>query len=391
MATERFLTSQSDVDELVEAAHGAGRVGLDTEFMREKTYRARLCLLQVATPDDLVLIDPLENVDLKGVGDLVSSPDVEVVVHAGRQDFELFYEGMGAVPKRVFDIQVAAGFAGIGASLPYNRLIEETVGANVDKGESYTDWCQRPLTEAQLHYAANDVRYLLEAAAVLKEKLKGMARLEWVEEELLSFEKEELYSADPAEAWRRVSGKGSLRGKHLSILREVARWREETAARRDIPRGWVLKDQTLVEIARRSPANAGDLGSIRGLNAKEAERSGGGILQAIEKGKRGPAIEATSSPPRAAQIRARMLTGLADAIVRSRCEHAEIATELVATRGDLEALLADVFSNEHHLEKHRLMRGWRRDLAGEAVVALAEGRVAVRAIEDPPYIEEVYL
>ncbi|MEO8323714.1 MAG: hypothetical protein ABI571_06210, partial [Actinomycetota bacterium] len=118
---------------------------------------------------------------------------------------------------------------------------------------------------------------------------------------------------------------------------------------------------------------------------------GGGILQAIEKGKRGPAIETASSPPRAAQIRARMLAGLADAIVRSRCEHAEIATELVATRGDLEALLADVFSNEHHLEKHRLMRGWRRDLAGEAVVALAKGRVAVRAIEDPPYIEEVHL
>ncbi|MPZ68989.1 MAG: ribonuclease D, partial [Actinobacteria bacterium] len=251
--TERILTSQSDIDDLVEGARAEGRVGLDTEFMREKTYRARLCLVQVSTPGEILLIDPLENVDLKGIGDLISSPEVEVVVHAGRQDFELFYEGMGAVPSRVFDVQVAAGFAGIGASLPYNRLIEETVGARVDKGESYTNWCKRPLTQAQLHYAANDVRFLLDASDILKKKLTELGRLAWVEEELLSFEKEALYSADPAEAWRRVSGKGSLRGKHLAILREVARWREETASRRDIPRGWVLKDQTLVEIARRSP------------------------------------------------------------------------------------------------------------------------------------------
>lgn len=390
MDTERILTTQSDIDDLVEAARAAGSVGLDTEFMREKTYRARLCLVQVSTPEAILLIDPLENVDLKGIGDLISSPEVEVVVHAGRQDFELFYEGMGAVPARVFDVQVAAGFAGIGASLPYNRLIEETVGARVDKGESYTDWCKRPLTQAQLHYAANDVRYLLAAADVLRKKLSEMGRLGWVEEELLSFEKEALYSADPAEAWRRVSGKGSLRGKHLAILKEVARWREETASRRDIPRGWVLKDQTLVEIARRSPGSAAELGNIRGLNPKEAERSGPGIVGAIEKGKRSPAIESDPSAPRAAQIRARMLAGLADAIVRSRCERAEIATELVATRGDLEALLAGVFSGDR-LDEHRLMRGWRRDLAGEAVVALAEGRVAVRAIEDPPYIEEVHL
>lgn len=390
MAPERILTTQKDIDDLVEAALAAGRVGLDTEFMREKTYRARLCLVQVSTPGEILLIDPLENVDLKGIGDLISSPEVEVVVHAGRQDFELFYEGMGAVPSRVFDVQVAAGFAGIGASLPYNRLIEETVGARVDKGESYTDWCKRPLTQAQLHYAANDVRYLLDAADILKKKLTELGRLGWVEEELLSFEKEDLYSADPAEAWRRVSGKGSLRGKHLAILREVARWREETASRRDIPRGWVLKDQTLVEIARRSPGSVAELSGIRGLNPKEAERSGVGIVGAIEKGKRAPAIETTPSAPRAAQIRARMLAGLADAIVRSRCEHAEIATELVATRGDLEALLAGVFSGEN-LDGHRLMRGWRRYLAGEAVVALAEGRVAVRAIEDPPYIEEVHL
>ncbi len=391
MSDERFLTEQSEIDAFVEAARATGRAGIDTEFMREKTFRARLCLVQVATPDDLVLIDPLEDVDLKGIGDLISSPDVEVVVHAGRQDFELFYESMGAVPAHVFDVQVAAGFAGIGASLPYNRLIAETVGARVDKGESYSEWCRRPLTTSQLHYAANDVRYLLDAADHLKDKLRELNRLEWVEEELRSFEREDLYASDPEMAWRRVSGRGSLRGKQLAVLREVAKWREEAAERRDIPRGWVLKDQTLVEVARRAPTSMQELSNIRGLATKEIDRSGRDLLATIERGKRAPSIEVDRSPPRTAQVRARMMSGLADALVRSRCEAAEMATELVSTRGELEGLLAAIFSGEDDLTGHRLMQGWRRDLAGEAVVALAEGRVAIRSIADPPYVEEVHL
>lgn len=391
MSDERYITTQPEIDRLIDEAASRGKAGLDTEFMREKTYRARMCLVQIATDEGVSIVDPLSDVDLSGVGKLVSDPDVEVIVHAGRQDFELFYEAFGAVPRNVFDIQVAAGFAGIGASLPYNRLIEATVGAHVDKGESYTDWCKRPLTDSQLHYAANDVRYLIDAAAKLKHRLERQGRLTWVEEELKSAEEESLYRVDAGEAWRKVSGRGSLKGKSLSVLREVARWREETAARRDIPRGWVLKDQTLVEIARRTPSSASELKGIRGLAPKEADRSAQGIISAVERGKRAPAIEVAQAPPRSAQIRARMMSGLADAVVRARCEKAEIATELVSTRGELEALLADIFSGAGPLDSHRLMRGWRKDLAGAAVVDLAEGRVAVRSVDQPPFVEEVRL
>lgn len=391
MPTERLVTAQEELDRVVHAARAAGTVGLDTEFLREKTFRARLCLLQLATADELVLIDPLASVDLAGVAGLVSDPDVEVLVHAGRQDFELLFERFGALPRNIYDVQLAAGFAGLGASLPYGRLVDELAGATLVKGEAYTDWCRRPLTESQLTYAANDVRYLIDIADKLKAKLAELGRAEWVREEMKVFEDEDLYLLDPGEAWRRVSGRGSLTGRQTSVLKEVARWRDEAAARRDLPRGWIVKDPTLVEIARRGPQDLAELKSLRGINAKEAERSASEILEAVKRGRNAPAVELAPSPPKGALVRARMLSGLGDAIVRSRCEHAGIATELVATRGELEALLADIFASRARPDEHRLLRGWRRDLAGEAVMALAEGRIAVRAIETPPYVEEVPL
>ena len=391
MSAERLITSQDELDPVVDAARRSRSVALDTEFLREKTFRARLCLVQLATPDELVLADPLARIDLAPVASLVADPAVEVLVHAGRQDFEILYERFGVLPRNVYDVQLAAGFAGLGASLPYGRVVEELTGTTLQKGEAYTDWCRRPLSTAQLKYAANDVRYLHEVAAKLKARLDELGRTRWVEEEMRILEQEELYVTDPAQAWRRVSGRGSLGGKQVAVLREVARWRDEEAARRDLPRGWIVKDPTLIEIARRAPRSPAELKGIRGLNPKEAERSGRGIVAAVTRGRESAPADLPSSPPRSALVRARMLSGLADALVRARCEHASIATELVATRGDLEGLLADVFSGRLEHDRHRLLQGWRRDLAGDAVLALAEGRIAVRAVEHPPYVEEVPL
>ena len=386
-----LVTTGTELAHALESARGAGAIGLDTEFMRERTYRARLCLVQIATFDHVFLIDPLEGSPLQGVADLIADESVEVVVHAGRQDFELFYEIYGVVPRAVLDVQVAAGFAGHGASLPYGRLVEGALGVTLDKGESYTDWCRRPLTEAQLRYAGDDVRYLLGIAQSLKERLLELGRLEWVEQEMRSLEDPDAYGIDPAEAWRRVSGRGTLSGRQVAVLKEVARWREETAASRNLPRGWVVKDPTLVEIARRRPTSIGQLQAIRGMNVKETERSGNEILAAVERGRRAPAIELPKVAARGVQMRARMMAGLADAVVRARCEQAGIATELVSTRSELEALLIEVFQGLRNGSNHRLLNGWRRDLAGQAVVDLARGRIAVRGVERPPYVEEVQL
>ncbi len=385
------VTSASDVAKVVDEATSRGSFGIDTEFMREKTYRARLCLIQISTREGIYLIDPLKDVDLTPVADLIADPEVDTVVHAGRQDFEIFYERFDAVPARVYDIQLAAGFAGYGASLPYGRLVEATTSTTLTKGESYTDWCRRPLTEAQLRYAADDVRFLLPIADILRDELKVSGRIDWAEDEMRFFEDPSLYDVDIKEVWRKVSGRGNLSGKQMAILRELASWREEMAVQRDIPRGWVIKDQTLIEIARRGPRSIDELRNLRGMVAKEAERSGTAILAAIDLGRKAPPVELPGGPSRSAQARARTLSGLADAIIRSRSDAAGVATELVSTRNELESLLADVFDGGPKRENHRLLGGWRKDLAGDAVVALAKGKVAVRSIDKPPYIEEVPL
>lgn len=388
----RVTVDPAVVTGMVEEAYEAGSIGLDTEFLREKTYRARLCLVQVATRKDIYLFDPLDGrAPIEEVAKLVADPAIEVLLHAGRQDLEILYERFGASPCSIFDVQIAAGFAGLGASLPYGRLVESITKTTLTKGESYTDWCKRPLTESQLRYAADDVRYLHVIADRLKDELTRGDRLEWVRAEMSYLEEVSLYEVDLSEIWRKVSGRGSLSGKQLSVLRELARWREEQAIDRDIPRGWVVKDQTLIEIARKAPSSTGTLKNMRGMPPKEAERSGGAILGAVTRGVQSEPMATTDRPSRTAQMRARTLAGLADAIVRSRCEAARIAPELVSTRGELESLLTDVFSGSVDEQRHRLLQDWRRDLAGDAVVALARGEIAVRSIDKPPYIEEVRL
>jgi ribonuclease D len=392
--TETLLTSPDEVARVVERGAAEGSIGIDTEFMRERTYRAKLCLVQISLRDAIYLIDPLNELDLRPVADLVGNEKVEKVLHAGRQDLELFFEAYGITPRSIFDVQVAAGFAGFGASLPYGVLVKSVLGTAVVKGEAYTDWCRRPLTDAQMRYAANDVRYLLSAAEDLKGRLESLGRLGWAREEMAVLEATATYEFDPAAAWRKVSGKGGLSPRQLGVLKELARWREDTASRRDLPRGWVIKDATLVEIARRRPANLNQLTSIRGLNKKEAERSAEDLMAAIKRGSEAPLTTEPPAPPRSVLVRARMISGIADAVVRGRCEQAGIATELVSTRSELESLLARALagtSPEEMASRHRLLTGWRKELAGDAVLALARGEIAVRISKEPPYVEEVPL
>jgi ribonuclease D len=387
-----LITNQAELDRVIEAARLERRIGLDTEFMRERTYAPRLCLVQVAIGQDVSLVDPLADVDLAGIAELVADPEIETVLHAAKQDLEIFYLGFGSKPVNIFDVQLAAGFAGLGASLPYGRVVEETTGTRLEKGESYTDWCRRPLTEAQMRYARDDVRYLTQMADDLLIRLREQGREDWAREEMrVALEDEKAYVGDPDEAWRRVSGRGSLSGRQLTVLVELARWREQTAAQRDIPRGWVLKDVALVEIARRRPRTKGQLKAIRGINERDADRMSSELIAAIERGLDAPQVAQRPPPPRAAQAQARMLSGLADALVRARSQHAGIAPELVATRGELEAVVLDLVTTGVDDSGHRLLRGWRRELAGQAVLDLAQGRIAVRAISRPPYVEEVPL
>jgi ribonuclease D len=385
-----FVSDAGSLEQVVAAARAARVAGIDTEFLREKTYRARLCVMQIATPERVWIIDPIAT-EIDVIGDLLADESIETVVHSGRQDLELLFELTGVVPANVFDVQVAAGFVGLGASLPYGRLVEEVLGVSLTKGEAYTDWCRRPLSESQLKYAADDVRYLPDIAHNLKKQLADLGRTDWASEEMAVFEDPESYENDSGDAWKRVSGRGGLSGRSLVVLREIARWREETAQSSDIPRGWVVKDHVLVEIARRSPQSRDALQKVRGLGEKQAARWGQSIIDAVSHGRNADPIVLPPAPPRPVLARARMLGALADAVVRARCEHARMAPELAITRAELESLLIDSFEGSPGPSHHRALRGWRKDLVGEAVVALASGKMAVRVIQDPPFVEEVEL
>jgi ribonuclease D len=384
-----LITARQQLDEVLAEVRAAGRMGLDTEFLREKTYYAKLCLAQVSTPERVFLLDPTRGLDLGALSELLADPAIEVVVHAGWQDLQLFYQLSGCVPANVFDVQLAAGFAGLSASLAYGRLVQEILGVELEKGEAYTDWCRRPLTEKQVRYAADDVRYLLPAADRLKTKLATLGRGPWLAEELRRLEAPGAYAADE-EVWRKVAGQGTLSPRQAAILRELAHWREDLAAQRDLPRGWLIKDVTLVEIARRAPSSVAELKTIRGIDPREAERSGSGILQAIQRGQAAAPVKRPPIPNKTVQVRARMIAGLADAVLRARSEEAGIAPELVASRSDVDALLFTVLSGHAADEDdNRLFQGWRRDVAGNAIVALATGKCALRVIDKPPYVEEV--
>lgn len=377
----------NEIESVASKARNEGLIGIDTEFMRERTYRARLCLLQIASRSEIFLIDAVDGSDLKPVAELVGDPEVEVVVHAGRQDLELFYESFGVVPRSVFDVQLAAGFAGYGASASYGALVRAVLGVSLTKGESYTDWCRRPLTDKQRRYAADDVRYLLDMADALRAKLESLGRAEWAMEEMRTVEAESTYKTDLDESWRRVSGRNNLSGRQLAVLKEVARWREEVAAQRDVPRGWLVKDASLIEIARRQPSSLKALGDIRGLNQRELHRSGKEIIDAVSRGKTAPPPEIAPAPPRDQLARIRLVGAMADVIVRSRADKAGVAPELVATRAEIEAVLLDEFSGRKR--RHRLLEGWRNELAGSTVIDVARGRVALKTVGEPPYVEEV--
>jgi len=385
-----MVTSVEQLEQVLAEGRAAGRMGLDTEFLREKTYFARLCLAQVSTPEGVFLIDPTRGLEVGRLAELLADPAIEVVVHAGRQDLQLFYQLTGRVPANVFDVQLAAGFAGLSASLAYGRLVEEVTGVALEKGEAYSDWCRRPLTDRQLSYAADDVRYLLPIADKLKARLAQLGRTDWLAEEMRWLETPEAYAADE-EVWRKVAGQGTLTARQATILRALARWREDAAAKRDLPRGWLIKDVTLVEIARRSPASVADLKLIRGIDAREADRSGPGILQAIDQGKQAPPVKRPPMPNKLVQTRARMIAGLADALLRARSERAGIAPELVGNRSDVDALLLAVLGEHAEEADNRLLQGWRRELAGDAIVALARGQCALRVVDRPPYVEEIGL
>ena len=266
MSSPETITDPAGVDAVVREARAEGRVAIDLEFLWERTYAPVACLAQVATPVGIHLVDPIEGAPLGPIAELVADPDVDVVMHAPSADLTLLGMAYGVRPQSFTDVQLTAGFVGLGAGQGLGNLLERVLGVRLDKGERYTDWSKRPLSRAQLEYAAGDVIHLLELADELARRADELGRTDWVaEEHARRYGPDARLLPDPDLAWRKVKGGGRLSGKDRAVLAALAAWREREGARRDKPTSWVIPDRTLVEIAHRRPTTRAALENERGL------------------------------------------------------------------------------------------------------------------------------
>lgn len=368
-----YVTDTATLRDLVSRLREAPAVAIDTEFMRERTYYARLCLIQLGTDDIHALVDPLACEDLSPLCDLLTDESVVKIFHAGSQDLEIFYRECGVATAPVFDTQVAATLAGFQQQVGYGALVKEMLGVVLDKGDTYTDWGRRPLSDTQVEYAVNDVRYLPEVYRRLSEELERESRMEWLRADFSRLEDPATYESVPEEQWRRVKRVASLNKRQLAVAREVAAWRELEAQRRDVPKRWILGDESIVEIARRAPATAADVAAIRGVSEKAGKGAQRGIAEAVSRGLAVAEAELpTLTKKRRPQGDVDGAVDLMVAIVRARAREHGVAMPLLASREDLERLA----SGER--EASPLLEGWRSKMVGRELVKLLDGELVLR-------------
>jgi ribonuclease D len=363
---------------LADHARAAGRFGIDTEFVSESRYRALLCLVQVVVPledggQHIELLDPLgEGFDHEPLAGIWAAPDVETVLHAGSQDVAILRRVWGAAPRNIFDTQVAAGFAGFSAQAGYGNLLQGALGVRLAKTAGFTRWDRRPLTEEQLDYARQDVEDVLPLADELQRRLTASGRLEWAREEARRLE-DVTDEREPMSAYRRLPRVNQLKPRQRAVARELAAWRERTAESEDRPVNAVLPDVALVEIARRQPTSLKELERIRGLRPDTGRRRGNQIIDVVERGRETDPPPAEDVPRIETDPTDGPVIALSESLVRTRALEAGLASELVASRADLQAVVAAVRDRRPEPDV-RTLRGWRRDLAGDELLQLLAGR-----------------
>jgi len=377
------IHSPAQLDKLCGQVSHADRVAIDTEFVSEDTYRPELCLVQVAVDGELAVIDPFQAKDMSRFWQALAEGKHTTVVHAAREEVNFALAASGQPPANLFDTQIAAGFCSTEFPSSYASVVTKFLDLSPGKGEQRTDWRRRPLSDHQIEYALEDVRYLLPLHDKLQRKLKKLDRLAWLAEEMDDW-LQEVSDARTRERWRKVSGIGSLSGRSLSIVRELWRWREQEAERRDMPPRRVLRDDLIVELAKRKSDNPERIRAIRGLQRHSKSQLIQQLAACIRRGIDAPLDHVGKRPREAMPSQLNLLGQFLSPALASICRSAGVATSLAGTASDVRDLIAYrlEFGNASEEEPPVLARGWRAELVGHLIEELLAGKKSIR-IEDP--------
>jgi ribonuclease D len=374
----RVISTNDELRSFLKAQAEVPYVTVDTEFIREKTFWPQLCLVQLAGPEEAAVIDPLaEGIDLSLLAELLANPKVLKVFHAARQDVEIFLHLFGAVPTPLFDTQVAAMVCGFGESVGYETLATKLARARIDKSLRFTDWARRPLSDRQLAYALSDVTHLRVAYEKLASRLERTGRAQWVAEEMALLADPNTYIVPPELFWLRLKPR-SNNPRFLAVLREVAAWREREARERDMPRGRVIRDESLIEIAAHAPKSIDELAQVRGLSRAQAEGKWGvALLEAVAKAQtlseaECPHLEPKAEPPKGIGP----LVELFRVLLKAASDKEDVAQRLIASQADLEAIAADDAADVPALH------GWRFEVFGHLALELKHGRLGLTCTPD---------
>lgn len=357
-------------------------IALDTEFLRERTYRPELCLLQIAAGDDtLACVDPLAMDNIDSLLEVIYDPKIIKVLHAAGQDLEIFYWLRGSVPQNLFDTQIAAPLLGFQEQIGYANLVKEVLGKELSKSHSRADWTRRPLPKDQLEYAADDVIYLSQMYPVMRDKLDALGRLSWLDQEWDDLTRPELYEKPAAEMWKKLRQIDKLKGPRLAVAQKLAEWRELTARERNMPRSWLLKDDVLLDIAKQLPDNADELSHIRGLSDGTRRHHGNAMVD-IVNGARAISPERVEIPPRKTKLSVTQEAGLdvLSAVVKLHANTLDINPAILAPRKSLEDLIK---GNRNTA----ILQGWRGKMIGEQICSILDGHQQLSFVDGVLRIE----
>lgn len=350
----------------------AGAVALDTEFVWERTYYPRLGIVQAGLADGTCELIDATVLDLTPLGPILASPGVQKIFHDAQQDLTILRRASGTPPRNVFDTRLAAGFAGFVSTISLQQLLSELLGLDLAKTETRTDWIRRPLSDKQIEYALDDVRYMIRARDTLLERARRFGNEQWLSEEQTQYDTPSMYDdREPRVQFERVKGCGKLRGRKLAVLRELAAWREYEARRRDVPRDYVIPDIVLMEISLVIPGSTESLSKVKGFSANMLTRYGEQVMAQIEIGLEISRRECPRLGPRHRRANAKALVDNALALVRDRCLARNIDPTLVVTRSELTSLAHQ--TDEASGEQFRVLSGWRRGFVGEELLAMLSG------------------